>query len=1469
MPSSFSSRDSPRNSHARRRPTRGQLARSGSLLGAIKNIVTAPLTWFSSQEDFEDVPGKRRRNPNAVERDEGAYDEDRPTAKRKRVDSPEPAHAPQQPPTRTFQGYLDVPEGLIPRQTAPRQRLTTSVGYGRSSSFTPSISVPAVPEAHLARRTASPAIATSYSQPAAIHHTQSMDPPAYRPISLSRDVSMEGGMIGSANRDVTMSPSRQAFQLRSRSSLTPQPSGQAFGPTPQNKGRDASEPPPLASLVSKPVFVKPPPQHQQPYAEHPVTTLGSIVESKGHTSRSPMRQHSSLFLGSRASIAESSSTSYMTSVNAAEKALRDLDVYKTPLLPSRLRGSQTIPDMFKPKKMQAPVLMRSEREHKPRLGTSEKLKEEEHPTAAKPYAGRGGMKKMLAKRKLEEQEEQERERANAIETDLDEEADGPHKQPTKRNEEVQAPEKVPDVTIPPAEPAPVRPTGGLSKARNRFSAAFDDDEGDDAILDETREQEPVEEPQKLPTLFESPKGFTFAQEKTPIQAVQDTSKAKEPPISALPFSLTKSGSPSAAPSAAATLPFSFGEPPKKLPSPLRQPRSLKAQQKLLLPRRTNSSHRPAPAKSKSESSASTTTSTPSSVPNFFVNSSIFSKPGVNIAPPVPASATSQRSTTETTGKADAAGPSATAPQTSNASTPFSFGGSGAPSLVGNEPQTGTQQGKETSGDEATKPAQPSLFGSSSSSSPFSFGTSPAPPAANAPAPFSFGTPASNVPKESATTQHANSTSANRPALPAFEEPKLAPSAPTPAPVSSVTAPASQPFSFGAPARPAEPAAPPLSAFTFGASSSTTTTAAPAASASPFSFGAPKTEPAKEPENKPLFGASEPAKPSLFGAPAPTPSPFGGSQPGSATAESAPKSASPFTFGQPTQATTPAIEAPKPLFPSTSGGSGGFSFGASAPSSAVPQAAPAKSPFSFGASPATPPVTSATENKPAFTFGASAPAPQVSAPTTLFGGPSSGSNGADVSNKPFAFGAPPRAATPPRQEQEMRMEESPTRGGGMDVNGQEQKPSSGFSFGALSGSSGVSPFGQTHQSTSSPFSFGVKSEPKPETRPAAPFSFGTSTSSGGGFGFGQKPPDNTQSPISPAPFGSSAPFGAQSSGTPTTNTPAFGFGAQNATSGGGFGQPASSTPASPSTFGQPAPFSFGTPTSATAPSNPFAFGSQPASPATGNAGLPQPPGSSSGPSFAFGQPSPATTQSPASPFGAAPPAPGGGVAFTMGSAAPQQQAPGARAIKKLPNHDTIARMVNGSDASSFAHICGCCPSQVWGVIWLIQAFAFFAAGILVGIVAFKEMRAIADGVNTAPRVVQHRSSEDAAVDVLDIIALNARSEIALGQWDDGCTALAWTVRTGAGATPPGGPRKQLLAQNWDWREAVGKNLALASIAAPGKPRMWMVIEVSTPSLSPGRVRVLHPPPPSLLSSVPARFLLLTPLVCPRRRETPHH
>ncbi|KAJ7577537.1 peptidase M50B-like-domain-containing protein [Mycena floridula] len=55
-------------------------------------------------------------------------------------------------------------------------------------------------------------------------------------------------------------------------------------------------------------------------------------------------------------------------------------------------------------------------------------------------------------------------------------------------------------------------------------------------------------------------------------------------------------------------------------------------------------------------------------------------------------------------------------------------------------------------------------------------------------------------------------------------------------------------------------------------------------------------------------------------------------------------------------------------------------------------------------------------------------------------------------------------------------------------------------------------------------------------------------------------------------------------------------------------------------------------------------------------------------------------------------------------------------------DTIARKVNSSDASAFARICGCCPSRVWGVLWLMVAIIYFAAGIIVGLVAFKQSAA---------------------------------------------------------------------------------------------------------------------------------------------------
>jgi preprotein translocase subunit SecG len=52
-------------------------------------------------------------------------------------------------------------------------------------------------------------------------------------------------------------------------------------------------------------------------------------------------------------------------------------------------------------------------------------------------------------------------------------------------------------------------------------------------------------------------------------------------------------------------------------------------------------------------------------------------------------------------------------------------------------------------------------------------------------------------------------------------------------------------------------------------------------------------------------------------------------------------------------------------------------------------------------------------------------------------------------------------------------------------------------------------------------------------------------------------------------------------------------------------------------------------------------------------------------------------------------------------------------------DLVMRKVNESDASKFAHIYGCCPSQVWGFIWLIISLLFLIIGVLAGLLAFKQ------------------------------------------------------------------------------------------------------------------------------------------------------
>ncbi|TCD61623.1 hypothetical protein EIP91_008147 [Steccherinum ochraceum] len=91
----------------------------------------------------------------------------------------------------------------------------------------------------------------------------------------------------------------------------------------------------------------------------------------------------------------------------------------------------------------------------------------------------------------------------------------------------------------------------------------------------------------------------------------------------------------------------------------------------------------------------------------------------------------------------------------------------------------------------------------------------------------------------------------------------------------------------------------------------------------------------------------------------------------------------------------------------------------------------------------------------------------------------------------------------------------------------------------------------------------------------------------------------------------------------------------------------------------------------------------------------------------------------------------------------------------------------------------------------------------------EMRGIADGMGDGTTV-------------MDIVALNARSEIALGMWQDGCTALGWHLKSNSSRRLKKHGR-QILAQNWDWRTEVGQNLALITIKQFSKPQIWMVTE----------------------------------------------
>nr|GAT55472.1 predicted protein [Mycena chlorophos] len=1172
-------------------PARRPLARSNSsLLGTIKNIVTAPLNWFSATDDFEESPdlkGKRRRNatgrsPMAVDEPDGP-----PRPKRLRVRSPDSQiqfldrqqHeyvAPPYPSPPT--AYLDPPEMVFsnPQRshsvTAPPPSLNR---FGQSGLFrTMSIDPPHVPAAPISREAS---------------------------MNLDRESMERTSSIVPISRDLSMPLPAAHSPRRLRTSLTPQPA----------IPREVSEPPSLSVLAQKPVFVRPPSEshHQRLSSQSSTSTLGSLVESQRRT-RSPMRQHSasSLLFGSGTHEHEAASAVRQPS-GPAERALHELDVYRTPLLPtrSRLRGGPSADsvarpsdpsDLFRPRRASQLLLMRDDRRAS-RLGRKsaefgflepEKPKEREGKKVneTKPYAGEGGMKKLLARRQKEVEEEVEGDSASPPK--LNESA-----KPIRRSEPAPIPASspwtIPDVPPPAAKSGSslrvgrektrthfVRPAARPTK---KFSAAYEEeaeDPMDDAEeLERQREKQELEEAaKKLPT-FNVPAGFSFAKEPPPIVAEAD---AKEPPIASLPFSFNK---PATAPLPVPTLSV---DPPTPVSAPAPTPKPLESAFSFA------PTTVPAP-KEKAEE----TPKLNGSVPNFFASSKLGSQPA---APSPPSLFPSMLDAAPAAPPPLFAAPPVTTPAPSLSETP-----------------------KPVTSFFPSTPAVPAP------AAPFTVPT----PIRDAENPLWMGDakkeatamslfpPAQTEPTSAPKTESSSTSLFGNGSASLFSAPKPSPAATT------ATTPSTSLFGST-----------PTGGFSFNAP-------APAAAAATISIDPPKVEEA-------------PKAPISFGLPTPTASsaPTSASAPFSFSATTpsadAPK---PFSFGGAAASTAPASnpfassstvsDAAKPLFTN-----GGFNFG-QAPKEAPKPTAATSTPFSFGAS--TPTTSEAT--KP-FSFGAPAAPAASTAPSFSFG--NNNTDAKPASTGMFTFGAsanPSRPVTPPRNEvPEFRMDESPTREPAKPI---LAAPSGGggFGFGNAVSSSGSSMFGAP---TSAPsitpsFSFGNQSSSQPN-----PFSSATTTTENKPFGstdFGR--PSSSSSVSTPFSFGqnntateparpSTAPFSFGAASTPTTTTGGFGFGgAATPTSATAPANPFGSAPSSPSTFASAnQPFSFGSGSSTAAP---FSFGSQPASPAGGVTTLPQPAtpgGFGGGPSFGAGG------------------ATGGGL-FTIGAAPPPQ--PGQRVMKKLP------------------------------------------------------------------------------------------------------------------------------------------------------------------------------------------------------------
>ncbi|KAF8531658.1 hypothetical protein JB92DRAFT_2198359 [Gautieria morchelliformis] len=346
--------------------------RPSSLLGALKNIVTAPLTWFSAgdhPQGSDDTPQKRR-----VSVAERAGTPPRP--KRVRRESPQDGEE---------VGYLDPPSSLFVSKRPPIPH------WDISNGITPARTMSLEPPSSAVDPTGLP-LPPSRGTSVMTRTSMSIEPhdTILKPRSMTRDSSMP-----------PPSPFARSF---SRSSFTPLAAGATFGPSPKRKTRESTAPP-LLGPSPTPSFTRPPPAaagHQTlfPGAPSRGRSEDSILAflGKSRQSVSPMRESPSRSM----LVGDESLVSRSPSIPKAERTLSTLESFRTPLQGPVFPSA---PEARRPPKVHVPNPSKLRFDHTPE---GKKDKGKRVPEVVGPYSsGMSGMRKLLARRRDELQKEAE------------------------------------------------------------------------------------------------------------------------------------------------------------------------------------------------------------------------------------------------------------------------------------------------------------------------------------------------------------------------------------------------------------------------------------------------------------------------------------------------------------------------------------------------------------------------------------------------------------------------------------------------------------------------------------------------------------------------------------------------------------------------------------------------------------------------------------------------------------------------------------------------------------------------------------------------------------------------------------------------------------------------------------------------------------------------------------------------------